>query len=354
MPLPIRYNLGWRVYLSKDGKKIRRWFPISQHRTDAKAYAAACQFIEETLAGKQPEEKQRHDLNRLIAQYNIWSERVRRKAPETMRKQHQCLSVFSRFCEANELTEIEKVDTVFCLEYQQFFYEHAPFSRFKRRDGYDPSANWHKYHQFLNAFFNWCLEHEYIKVNPAKHKNLKPKYEKRLPNPFKRDELKMLFKFLDRDDPILSTYFRTILYTGMRPGEAIALKWDQVNFKNNVIQIVKTKTKTPRSVPLHPTLHKLLKSLPKDFTYVFDSGHNEPLHDDKFYHRKMRRACTIMEIPSHKPYDLRHTFATRLVEQGIHIGAVRELLGHARIEQTLVYIHFAPQHLKSAVESLSF
>ena len=354
MPVPKHYNLGWRVTIKKGGKKIHRRFQADRCGGDEQAYAAACQFIRITLSEKQAAKKQLDELAQVIAKYHEWSEKVRRKSPETLRKQYQALGVFSRFCERRNVSTLGNIDTALCLSYQQWFYEHAPFSRARRRDNYDPSANWHKYHQFLNAFMNWCLEHSYIKVNPAKHKSLKPKYEKRLPNPFKKDELKMMFKFLDQDDPTVATYFRTILYTGMRPGEAISLKWDQVNLQNNVIQIVNTKTKTPRSIPLHPELHKLLKSLPKDFTYVFDSGRNEPLGDDKFYHRKMRRACTIMEIPHHKPYDLRHTFATNLVIGGVHIGAVKELLGHARVEQTLVYVHFAPQHLKSAIDKLVF
>ena len=53
MPLPKRYNLGWRVNFSKDGKKVRKWFPISRHLNDAAAYSASCRFIEETLSGKQ-------------------------------------------------------------------------------------------------------------------------------------------------------------------------------------------------------------------------------------------------------------------------------------------------------------
>lgn len=361
MPRPIRYNLGWRVNFSKDGKKVRKWFPISQHRADdAAAYSAACRFIEETLSGKEPEQKQRRDLRETIARYNDWSERVRRKAPETMRKQHHCLAVFSRFCEANEVTEIEKVDTVFCLEYQQWFYDHAPFSRNKRRDNYDPSANWHKYHQFLNAFFNWCMRRGYIEENPARHPDFKPKIQNKVPTIFTHDELGLIFDYFDQQDsdrPVpVGTFFRLLLYTGMRPGEGVKLKWADVNLQDGVIQVTgQTKTKQVRSIPIHPELRKILDSLPtQENTYVFDSGRNEPVGDDKYYYRELRRACVIMKIKHHRVYDFRHTFAANLVIGGVHIGAVRELLGHARIEQTLVYIHFAPQHLKSAVESLSF
>lgn len=353
MPLPKRYNLGWRVNFSKDGKKVRRWFPISQHLNDSAAYTAACRFVEETLAGKQPERKQGHDLKEKINQYNIWSEKVRKKHPVTINRQIQCLRVFINYCTDNSVSLLSQIDLKLLLDFQQYFYANAPFNG-RQKENYDPSSNWHHYHQFVNAFMNWSLERSYIETNPAKHKSLKPKYEKRLPNPFTKEELKMMFRFLDKETPLISTYFRTILYTGMRPGEAISLKWEQVNFKNNVIHVVKTKTKTPRSIPLHPELRKLLNSLPKDFTYVFDSGQNEPLGNNNYYYHKMRRACVIMDIPRHKPYDLRHTFATRLVEQGIHLGAVSELLGHSSIEQTMVYVHFAPRHLKNAIESLSF
>ena len=339
---------------------MRRWFPLSQHQSDEAAYAAARHFIDETLSGKVPEKKQDFEIKEKIGQYNIWSERVRRKSPETIRKQIQALSVFSRFCQQAQIVSLSKIDTSFCLEYQQYFYENAPFSRIKRRDNYDPSANWHKYHQFLNAFFNWCMRRGYIEENPARHPDFKPKIQDKVPTIFSRDELRLLFSYFnqqDEDRPVpVGAFFRLLLYTGMRPGEGIKLKWADVNLADGVIQVTgQTKTKKVRSIPMHPEVRKLLESLPTgDNIYVFDSGRNEPVGDDKFYYRELRRACVIMKVKPHRVYDFRHTFAANLVIQGTHIGAVRELLGHARIEQTLVYVHFAPLHLKLAVESLSF
>ena len=356
MPKPIRYELGWRVNFAKGGKRFRRWFTASQYLSDEGAYAAARHFIDDTLSDKPPEKTLSFEIKEKIGQYNTWSERVRRKSPETIRKQVHALSVFSRFCEKAQVVSLTKIETTLVLEYQTWFYENAPFSNFKRREGYDPSANWRKYHEFLNAFFNWCMRRGYIEENPARHPDFKPKIQNKVPTIFTKKDLQSIFDYFDFEKQSkVGDFFRLLLYTGMRPGEAINLKWSDVNLPDGVIQVTgKTKTKQVRPIPIHPDLFRILESLPKEYLYVFDSGRNEPVGDDSYYYRELRRACVIMKIKHHRVYDFRHTFAANLVIGGVHIGAVRELLGHARIEQTLAYIHFAPMHLKSAVESLSF
>lgn len=359
MPLPKRYPLGWRVTIKKGGKKIRRRFQADRCGGDEQAYAAAAQFIRITLSEKQAAKKKLDELVQVIAKYHEWSEKVRRKSPETMRKQHQALGVFSRFCGRRNVTTLGNIDTALCLDFQQWFFENAPFNRVRRRDNYDPSANWYKYHQFLNAFLNWSMRRGYIEDNPARHPDFKPKIQDKVPTIFTQDELRLLFEYFNHGKDVSSgvgRFFRLLLYTGMRPGEAMKLKWADINLRSGVIQVTgQTKTKTVRSIPMHREVRKLLKSLTtRKNVYVFDSGRNEPLGDDQFYYRELRRACVIMKIKHHRVYDFRHTFAANLVIGGVHIGAVKELLGHARVEQTLVYVHFAPQHLKSAVDSLKF
>jgi integrase len=65
------------------------------------------------------------------------------------------------------------------------------------------------------------------------------------------------------------------------------------------------------------------------------------------------RALRIAGIREFRFHDLRHTFASRLVQGGVPIKAVQELLGHADIKMTMRYAHLAPHNLRDAVSVLS-
>lgn len=63
----------------------------------------------------------------------------------------------------------------------------------------------------------------------------------------------------------------------------------------------------------------------------------------------MKKYARLAGEPDFHPYDLRHAFATRLVEGGANIRAVQELLGHADLTTTAVYLGLAPKHLEEAI-----
>ena len=105
---------------------------------------------------------------------------------------------------------------------------------------------------------------------------------------------------------------------------------------------------------MNSELEKLLLDLPQTGRYVFDNGHNQPLHHPDFYYKniiKLYRKANVKEANLHT---LRHTFASQLVMAGVDIRTVQQLLGHSTVTMTEKYSHLSPLHKTRAVELLKF
>lgn len=139
----------------------------------------------------------------------------------------------------------------------------------------------------------------------------------------------------------------TALHTGMRKGEILNLKWSDVDFKRRCLTVQKSKNGTKRTIPMSNTLFKTLEEIKvRDIT-----GRVFPISD-----RSLRAAFgKVIEksgIEDFRFHDLRHTFATRLVQNGVDLYKVKELLGHKTIAMTMRYAHHYPESLRSSVEVL--
>jgi integrase len=148
------------------------------------------------------------------------------------------------------------------------------------------------------------------------------------------------------------------LNTGMRRGEILSLKWEQVDLVHGFILLNRTKNGERREIPINETLKATLKELPSRFLggYVFGEIVEKesmksciPYQDVKrSFNTALRKAC-IMDFHFH---DLRHTFASHLIMAGVDITTVSKLLGHKSLAMTLRYSHLAPSHMVKAVDIL--
>ncbi|MDA2920745.1 site-specific integrase [Desulfobacterota bacterium AH_259_B03_O07] len=153
-----------------------------------------------------------------------------------------------------------------------------------------------------------------------------------------------------------SEFLRPILLfalnTGMRQGEILKLRWDDINLNQEYINVRDTKNNESRNIPINETLKIIIDSLKKnsDNEYVFAYKNGEPVRSVKTaFYSALRRS----KIDKCRFHDLRHTFATRLVMAGVDIVTVKELLGHKDISMTMRYSHPTPQHKQHAVEKIN-
>lgn len=144
----------------------------------------------------------------------------------------------------------------------------------------------------------------------------------------------------------------TALNTGMRKGEILKLRWDQIDLQHRFILLDKTKNGERREIPINNTVQSVFHELSRriDVPYVFhDQKKLTPYQNVK---RSFTTALQRAKITDFHFHDLRHTFASQLVMAGIDLVAIKELLGHKDIKMTLRYAHLAPAHKRKAVNVL--
>ena len=158
-------------------------------------------------------------------------------------------------------------------------------------------------------------------------------------------------RLLDYCAPHLKPIVLVAVHSGMRKGEILKLKWEQVDIRHNFILLDKTKNGERREIPINGTLKELFASMPGSLEseYVFVDKDGNPYGDIKrSFHTALKKAG-IRDFHFH---DLRHTFASHLVMTGVDLTSVKELLGHKSLTMTLRYAHLAPGHTRKAVEML--
>ena len=146
------------------------------------------------------------------------------------------------------------------------------------------------------------------------------------------------------------------LNTGMRKGEILGLRWENVDLGNRLITLYNGKTtQSDRRIPMNEIVFGLLSDLRKQTNsdFIFPSTRKK---DDRFRDPKVgfMKAMRLAKIPHLRFHDLRHTFATRLVRVGVDLVTVQHLMGHSTISMTTRYAHSLADDKMAAVRRLDF
>jgi integrase len=139
----------------------------------------------------------------------------------------------------------------------------------------------------------------------------------------------------------------TALHSGMRRGEILALNWKDVDFAKRLIRVERSKNGEKRSIPMSQTLHDTLKAI--KVRNISGKVFPISIRSLRVAYDEALEKCLITDFHFH---DLRHTFATRLVQNGVDLYKVQKLLGHKSIVMTQRYAHHYPESLRSSVEVL--
>lgn len=149
----------------------------------------------------------------------------------------------------------------------------------------------------------------------------------------------------------------TGLYSGLRKEELLDLRWGDLDFDQALLTVQHGKGEKKRYIPMIPELVEILKAIPRKVTegeaspYVFNNPDTGTRWVD--IRKPWFAALKVAAIRNFRFHDLRHSFASRMVQRGVPLKAVQELLGHADIKTTMRYAHLAPSDLTKAVSVLS-
>ena len=239
------------------------------------------------------------------------------------------------------------------------------------------------YLSVINRIFKYAVLMDILDSNPF-DKVIKPKSRQvqRKGNFLTKEELK---EFLKLAQTTTLSYFFPLVhlmsYTGLRQGEALALKWSDIDFENKKITVNKTavriegkqslqtpKTKnSKRVISIDPTTLSILKSWKKDQIKIYFKNGKHFEGDDNFIFTNQRGDWVHIHnfiryfkrfIADHKlkpitPHGLRHTHASLLFSAGVEPKNISDRLGHSTVQITLdLYTHITEEQRTDTVEKL--
>lgn len=239
------------------------------------------------------------------------------------------------------------------------------------------------YLSVINRIFKYAVLMDILDSNPF-DKVIKPKSRQtqRKGNFLTKEELKEFLKLAQTTT--LSYFFPLVhlmAYTGLRQGEALALKWSDIDFENKKITVNKTavrikekqtiqtpKTKnSKRVISIDPATLSILKSWKKDQikiyfkngkhfegdeNFIFTNQRGEWVHIHNFI-RYFKRFIADHKLKPITPHGLRHTHASLLFSAGVEPKNISDRLGHSTVQITLdLYTHISEEQRTDTVDKL--
>ena len=138
--------------------------------------------------------------------------------------------------------------------------------------------------------------------------------------------------------------------TGLRRGELLKLRWTSIDFDGRLLTVEggNAKSRQTRHVPLNDEAVSLLKSWREQAT-----GASRVFEVSTGFKTAWSHVLKRAQITGFRWHDLRHHFASRLVQHGVPLNTVRDLLGHSSVAMSLRYAHLAPDQRREAVAKLN-
>jgi integrase/recombinase XerD len=199
----------------------------------------------------------------------------------------------------------------------------------------------------LLFFFNQVVGKSFLAIKT-------PKIQRNPPEVLTKEEVKIL---IDSCSNQKSRLMIQLLYSsGLRVSECLNIRVEDMDFKENICLVKKGKGKKDRMTLLSVILAEQLKGyLQKEgFStgFIFRNRQGKPIcvrNAQKIVSGTAKKAGIKKEVTPHK---LRHSFATHLLDAGVSIRVIQELLGHSNLQTTQIYTRVSREHLRNVKSPL--
>lgn len=234
------------------------------------------------------------------------------------------------------------------------FYNNKPIAEINNQDVIKFNNEYILVNNYSSSFQNQVVNAIKLFFRTVENKNIdvdlvhRPKRPKLLPNVLSKEEVKAI---LDAPTNIKHKAMLSLIYScGLRCGELINLKPNDIDSKRNIVVIRNGKGKKDRITPLSIKILDLLREYFKIYKpgiYLFEGQNKGEKYSDRSLQLVLKQCLSKTKIT--KPVTLhwlRHSYATHLLESGTDLRYIQELLGHNSSKTTEIYTHVSTKSLQ--------
>jgi len=341
-----RNSVSWHYYFRIRGRRYRSVIPEAKNRSQA--LIAETRIRNDIFDGKFGIKQQTETVKGFCSKVFLpWAEQNRRSWPKEASRIKPILEFFGskRLADVSPF-DIERFKTKRRSTPIVLNPDSKPISRSRS------IASVNRELSLLSRIFSLAILKEELTANPCQKVKAisgeQPRTRYLLP-----EEEANLMPALERDSrQHLRVIVLLALNTGMRRGEILRLRWEQVDFHKSEIKATHTKTSRDRFIPMNQQVQGALQRLRdiSDSDWLFPSRDGQSL---KGVATAFRGACREAGIENFRFHDLRHTFGTRAADAGASLTAIAAVMGHADIHTTMRYAHATDQGRRRVVESVA-
>lgn len=279
-----------------------------------------------------------------IKQFGRYQANIER-SPITIQAYYEDLTLLNRYLQEKYngpvyLEDITQEDVENYLYYLKDVKRYQPISR-KRVLGSMRSFFGYAYKS------DWCDNNVTARLEPIKCQQKERHY-------LSEDEVNRFVNAIQHD--LIRLVAQTLYYTGMRISECLNLQVEDVNLEENLIHIRHGKGNKDRFVPINSKLKELLVDYNENWRTVSDhffatrsSGSLSKTRVAKVFRDTTEALGWKKKVTAHI---LRHSFASKLVQNDVHLVKISKLLGHSSLKTTSIYVHSNMDDLKDAINTL--